>query len=123
MLLFLDEAINESFLMIAFKECLIIMEFCECGSLMTPVKEGMQCRSCGKIIKKKTKHKIESKSDNEGVVVIEDNTPSLPTTEKECPKCSHGRAYWWLIQTRSSDEPPTQFYKCVKCKNTWREYK
>jgi len=69
--------------------------------------------------------KITSHSKKEEMIVIEDNTPDrLPTTEKTCSKCHGKRAYWWVIQTRSSDEPPTRFYRCTneKCKYTWREY-
>jgi DNA-directed RNA polymerase subunit M len=40
----------------------------------------------------------------------------------ECPKCGHGEAMWWFLQTRSGDEPPTQFYRCMKCNHTWRSY-
>ena len=40
----------------------------------------------------------------------------------ECPKCKNNKAVWWLLQTRSGDEPPTQFYRCTKCAQTWREY-
>lgn len=47
---------------------------------------------------------------------------SLPTTKIDCPKCGHGEAMWWFLQTRSGDEPPTQFYRCVKCNHTWRSY-
>ena len=39
-----------------------------------------------------------------------------------CPKCKNNQAVWWLLQTRSGDEPPTQFYRCTKCAQTWREY-
>lgn len=42
--------------------------------------------------------------------------------DAECPKCGYGRAEYWEVQTRSSDEPPTRFYRCKKCKHTWREY-
>ena len=27
-----------------------------------------------------------------------------------------------MFQTRSADEPTTRFYRCQKCKFTWREY-
>ena len=47
---------------------------------------------------------------------------SLPTTKIDCPKCGNGEAMWWFLQTRSGDEPPTQFYRCVKCNHTWRSY-
>lgn len=46
----------------------------------------------------------------------------LPTTKTECPRCGHDEAMWWFLQTRSGDEPPTQFYRCVKCNHTWRSY-
>jgi DNA-directed RNA polymerase subunit M len=47
---------------------------------------------------------------------------TLPTTKIECPKCGHDEANWWFLQTRSGDEPPTQFYRCLKCNHTWRSY-
>lgn len=39
-----------------------------------------------------------------------------------CPKCSHDEAFFWMLQTRAADEPPTRFYRCAKCGHTWREY-
>jgi transcription factor S len=47
---------------------------------------------------------------------------TLPITKIECPKCHHDEANWWFLQTRSGDEPPTQFYRCLKCNHTWRSY-
>lgn len=47
---------------------------------------------------------------------------SLPTIKIDCPKCGYDEAFWWFLQTRSGDEPPTQFYRCVKCSHTWRSY-
>ncbi len=106
------------------------IEFCEkCGSIMVPVKKGkssyIKCRSCGREMRKEIKNLriVEEKPKIKGVVVIEKNTTLLPMTDKECPKCEHDRAYWWMQQTRSADEPPTQFFRCEKCKYTWREYK
>lgn len=105
------------------------MEFCKrCGSIMVPVKARtvhMQCRGCGY----KTREKVRDIKIKEGVkqkkqiVVLENDPTMLPTTEKICPNCEHNRAYWWLQQTRASDEPPTQFFRCVKCHRVWREYK
>lgn len=57
------------------------------------------------------------------VVGEEANTiKTMPTTTIECPKCHNMEAEWWFLQTRSGDEPPTQFYRCTKCGHTWRQY-
>lgn len=47
---------------------------------------------------------------------------ALPTIEIACEKCGHGEAVWWMLQTRSADEPTTQFYRCTECSHTWRNY-
>ena len=44
------------------------------------------------------------------------------TTDVVCPNCGAREAYYWSVQTRSADEPMTQFFKCKKCGHTWREY-
>ncbi len=88
-----------------------------------PARSGAVCRSCGRHVNKKVNIKTKSLSRQEQITVIEDNKPDLPTTKKECKKCHNTTAYYWLIQTRSADEPPTQFFRCVKCGHTWREYK
>ena len=46
----------------------------------------------------------------------------LPSIKKDCEKCGHDEAVWWMLQTRSADEPTTQFYRCTKCTHTWRDY-
>ena len=107
-----------------------MVDFCKkCKSLLVPVKKGSsivaKCRKCGTILKTSVKitkivEKIEKKG---GVILLEKDEITLPITDKECPKCDHQRAYWWLQQTRSADEPPTQFFRCEKCKHVWREYK
>lgn len=106
------------------------IEFCEkCGSILVPIKKGkdtyMKCRGCGRQNKKEVRALkiVEEKKRQKGVLVIEKDMTLLPLTDKACPKCEHGKAYWWMQQTRSADEPPTQFFRCEKCKHTWREYK
>ncbi len=47
---------------------------------------------------------------------------SNPTIKMDCEKCGHDEAVWWMFQTRSADEPTTRFYRCQKCKYTWRDY-
>jgi len=45
-----------------------------------------------------------------------------PTVKIDCEKCGHDEAVGWMFQTRSADEPTTRFYRCQKCKYTWRDY-
>jgi|TARA_B110000014_G_C19795591_1_gene413330 DNA-directed RNA polymerase subunit M len=63
----------------------------------------------------------ESKSD---FLVLDENEgkDTMPTIEIECEKCGNNEAIWWMLQTRSADEPTTQFFRCTKCENTWRNY-
>ena len=108
-----------------------MMEFCDkCGSIMFPVKAKgggnyLMCRKCGRKQYKSVKSfKItEDMKKKKGVVIIEKDFTTLPTTDKMCPKCEEMKANWWVQQTRSMDEPPTQFFRCVSCGYVWREYK
>ena len=64
-------------------------------------------------------------SDDSDFTIIDDDEgekSALPTIEIECEKCGHNQAVWWTLQTRSADEPTTQFYRCIKCEYTWRNY-
>ncbi len=99
------------------------VEFCTCGGMLVPHKGFMKCRICGNEIKMSKEAKITEEQNKEDIVIIEDNKPDLPTTDRECMKCGNKEAYYWLIQTRSSDEPPTQFFRCTQCRHVWREYK
>jgi DNA-directed RNA polymerase subunit M len=106
------------------------IEFCpKCGSITVPIKKGkttyLKCRGCSFEKKREVRALkiIETTKKKRAVAVLEKDTTSLPLTEKTCPKCEHPRSHWWLQQTRTADEPPTQFFRCEKCKYTWREYK
>ena len=113
--------------------------FCpKCGGLLVPKKEGsktvMTC-SCGYKEKQKAaaavkEEKPEQKQekveddDDEGfkLDVVEEDFETHPITQAECPKCQNKEAYYWEVQTRAADEPPTKFLKCTKCKHIWRDY-
>ncbi|MBI2971731.1 MAG: transcription factor S [Candidatus Aenigmarchaeota archaeon] len=100
------------------------VEFCDCGGLLVPARENVRrCRNCGREVEKPFDSRLTDETKKTEIVVIEDNEPDLPVMEKECPKCHHDKSYYWLIQTRSIDEPPTQFFRCVECRHVWREYK
>ena len=66
------------------------------------------------------KEKVQKEERGSGIIENEEST--MPTVKEECPKCKNAKAYWWSEQTRASDEPETQFFRCTKCKHTWREY-
>jgi DNA-directed RNA polymerase subunit M len=103
------------------------VEFCpECGGLLLPKEGLLQCR-CGysKKIGKEEKERYtlqEKPKEAREIPVIEEEVQQMPTAKAECRKCGNTEAYYWMLQTRSADEPATKFFRCTKCKYTWREY-
>jgi DNA-directed RNA polymerase subunit M len=106
------------------------MEFCpKCGSVLVSKKEKektfLACRRCGyKLTHYKPLEVSESVEPTplDSVVIVKENKEILPKAKEICPKCGNQEALWWMQQTRSSDEAPTLFFKCTKCRYSWREY-
>ncbi len=111
------------------------MKFCpKCEGRMKPkIEEGiLSCPKCGLIVEReeeKTQTKGNLIQNAEGfsqsslkIIEAEKGLDALPTTTIDCPKCGNDMAFWWMLQTRSADEPTTQFYRCTKCTHTWRNY-
>ncbi|MHA1961806.1 MAG: transcription factor S [Candidatus Thorarchaeota archaeon] len=107
------------------------MEFCDkCGAMMVPATEEdgtrvLMCRSCGmtkSLEGKLTVSQNVERTPRDKIVVVEDDSIPMPKTAANCPKCDHNEAYYWTVQTRRGDEGATEFYRCVKCKHTWRNY-
>jgi transcription factor S len=108
------------------------MKFCKkCKSLMLPKKDSkagayLACNNCGYTDKKaEIEDNLSTKITHKDTIVIIDETieeSTLPTTQADCPQCKNKDAYYWIQQTRASDEPETKFLKCTKCKHTWRDY-
>ncbi len=73
-------------------------------------------------IKKTIQKKKEALKENLIVVSEEDKISVNLKVKEKCPKCAHKEAEAWQEQTRSGDEPSTSFFRCLKCKFTWREY-
>jgi len=98
--------------------------FCpKCKSMMTPVEGKWQCKRCGKSRKSDGKEVIVTDiKEDQGMLVIDEKTDTLPKTKAKCDKCGHNEAYWVIRQTRAADEPETRIYRCVKCSHSWREY-
>lgn len=102
------------------------MQFCpKCGSVLVMKAKNFGCPRCNYSTKEKVKLKVSEKVEaQKSVAVIKDkDVDTLPTVEMKCKKCGHDEAHFWTTQTRSSDESETKFYRCKKCKNTWRDYK
>jgi transcription factor S len=114
------------------------MEFCaECGSRLVPkkVNSGKQalmmlaCTQCE--FKKqelnnsvKVSSRIFEHTPKQFVAVIgkEEQLSILPTLHIDCPRCRNNTANVWQVQTRGSDESSTQFFRCLRCGYTFREY-
>lgn len=101
------------------------MEFCpKCGSLIMVQDGKAKCAGCNYSPKNpvsiKSSEKIEKRKE---IAVISEKEKTYPEVEIDCPKCEHKKAFFWTIQTRSSDEPETRFFKCTKCDHTWRVYR
>ena len=101
------------------------MEFCpKCGSLIMVNDGKAKCAGCGHSPKKKISIKSSEKIEKtKEIAVISEKEKTHPEVEIDCPKCKHNKAFFWTMQTRSSDEPETRFYKCTKCDHTWRVYR
>ncbi len=102
------------------------MMFCEkCKSIMLPKGNVLVCTKCGyeKPIENRDQYKVTSERKNrKEMIIIDQEVQTLPRVRAECPKCGNMEAEYWLLQTRKADEPETRFYRCTKCKYTWREY-
>ena len=101
------------------------MEFCpKCGCVLVEKKKNFGCQRCNYVAKNKVKiiatEKISIKP--EIGIIREKDTDVFPVTNAVCPKCGHKEAYFWSSQTRAGDEAETRFFRCTKCKHTWREY-
>jgi len=113
------------------------MKFCpRCGTRLVATKiehnnnrvPVLKCPKCGYVEETqahRTPLKKISHSPQELIAVIgkeEQKLRTLPTAKVECPKCGNTLAYVWQVQTRSSDESSTLFFRCTKCGYTFREY-
>lgn len=38
----------------------------------------------------------------------------------KCPRCKHRKTTYYSMQTRSADEPMTNFITCLNCNNRWK---
>ena len=104
------------------------MKFCpKCEVKLKKTDSGLQCSKCDYVEGEKVKQPnktIDQEEPDFSLLTFEGNEgeETLSTIKMDCEKCGHDEAVWWMFQTRSADEPTTRFYRCQKCKYTWRDY-
>ncbi len=101
------------------------MKFCpNCEVKLKKGDSGLQCPKCDYVEGNETISKtvVEEHESQFNVLSENETVETLPTIKIECEKCGNDEAVWWMLQTRSADEPTTQFYRCSKCRYTWRNY-
>ena len=112
-----------------------MVEFCpECSGLLRKRimdrKRFLVCK-CGYqkelgLNDEEVEKKIQAKKDalDKNIIIVsgEDKISVHPLVTRVCAKCGNKEAEAWQVQTRSADEPSTSFFRCTKCKFTWREY-
>ncbi len=104
------------------------MEFCpKCGAVLIDKRKNSGCPRCNYSSKNKIKIKTSEKIENKNPVYVvkEKDSQVMPIVDGDCVKCGNQKVYFWTLQTRSSDESETKFFKCTnsKCEHTWREYR
>jgi len=102
------------------------MKFCpSCEVRLKKSDLGLRCPKCGHVEgagKKTYSGPAAEEPEIPHLNVLDKGDQTPPTVKIECEKCGHDKAVWWMLQTRSADEATTQFYRCVKCGHTWRNY-
>lgn len=99
------------------------MEFCpKCGAILMMKKTKAGCPRCNYMAEGKVNMQMkEAVNERVPVAVVDEKGSNVnPITTWDCKKCNSKKAYFWLRQMRSGDEPESKFYKCVKCGNTCR---
>lgn len=103
------------------------MKFCpECKAMMRPKAGVMTCAKCGhsetKAEPTANRFATTESTGRDRVVLEEKEKDVRQTHQADCEKCGHEYAYFHLMQTRRSDEPPTTINECMSCGHSWREY-
>lgn len=82
------------------------------------------CPKCKKVVKGKVRIKTSEKmAEKTKLGLLKEKDSSVwPVSTENCPKCNNKKAYYWTAQKSTTEEEETTFFRCTKCKNTWREY-
>ncbi|KAJ6794361.1 DNA-directed RNA polymerase III subunit RPC10-like isoform X3 [Iris pallida] len=109
------------------------MEFCpSCGMLLhlEAANSGHKARFCCPtcpyvctIETEITRKHVLKKKEADRVLTWEEEMKGATKGQATCPQCGHKEAFFYQLQIRSADEPPTSFYTCCdeRCRYNWRE--
>lgn len=50
-----------------------------------------------------------------------DNLDNAVETDFQCAKCKSHKCVYYSLQTRSADEPMTNYFTCLQCQNKWKD--
>lgn len=64
---------------------------------------------------------VEVGGRNNDTFSVSEDMSGWGTTEIRCDKCNNNSAFFKQMQTRSADEPMTEFYKCTQCSHRWKQ--
>ena len=97
---------------------------CEVRLKKNNTHSTLSCPKCDYSESDSKENKKDKKNDRSELNILDENEgkETLPSIKIDCEKCGNNEAVWWMLQTRSADEPTTQFYRCTKCSHTWRNY-
>jgi len=103
------------------------MQFCtKCGTVLVKKRLRYSCPKCGKAVKGKIKIKTSEKmAEKTKVGLLKEKDANVwPVTSAICPnpKCKNTKAYFWTAQKSTMNEEEVRFFRCTKCKKTWREF-
>jgi DNA-directed RNA polymerase subunit M len=101
------------------------MEFCpKCGLLLQKKRTRFVCPKGHYAKKGKVRIMVsENMKEKSKIGLLKEKETSVwPVTAATCPKCGNRTAYFWSAMLRATDEAETRFFRCTKCRNTWREY-
>ncbi|CAK0866845.1 unnamed protein product [Prorocentrum cordatum] len=85
---------------------------------------AFRCRTCPYVYKVEEKladKQVLPRRRVDDILGGEEAWKDVDTTEEQCPRCGHHKAYVKQLQTRSADEPMTNFFRCTKCSHNWKD--
>jgi len=89
------------------------------------IKNNLQSSTLQRIIDNKTSKDIAYMDIIDLNNSLQNNVDTKDTNIEasgmfKCPKCKHRKTTYYSMQTRSADEPMTNFITCLNCQHRWK---